>query len=493
VWAQIICLVCPAVPDIDEDQNVMSNLTKMLYDGSPAFIQNCIITGFSTWLHHERYGSGFRKYCELLGESERYSKADLAAYQDEQLQRIIKHAYETVPHYRRIFDSRKLKPIDVRSEQDLQKLPVLTRKDIQSNFDDLRTRAIPRSRLRLGHTSGTTGSPLEIYYDANVIHMTYALMDRQYHWAGAALKKFGDRIAVLRGNVVVPVSRKYPPFWRHNYFHNQLLLSSFHLAQENLPAYLSALEEFSPVVIDGYPSTVYLLARYLLSEGRTLPVRAVVTGSETLYDFQRTAIEKAFECRVFDYFAAAERVVFAAECDRHEGHHLSTEYGITEILNNSYQPVLPGQEGLLVGTSLQNYGMPLIRYVTNDVSALKNRDCSCGRALPLMEDVSTKAEDILALKDGRMISPSVLTHPFKPMHSVDQSQIVQEDYDRITIRIVPNGKYRPSDAEHLIREFKARLGEDMHIKIDIVDALPRNKSGKFKWVISKVEKGIQVP
>lgn len=471
----------------------MNTFLKNLYDKSPAFLQNAVITGYSALLHCERYGKGFARAKALLEKSQWYTAAEHASHQDEQLRLIVRHAYETVPYYRRVFDNRRLKPEDIESQQDLAKLPVLTRKDIQSNFDDLRSRAFSRSQLKLGHTSGTTGSPLEVLYDTRVIHMTYALMDRQYQWAGARLWRFGDRIAVLRGNVVVPVTRRRPPFWRHNYFQNQLLLSSFHLSHENLPHYLRELEQFAPVVIDGYPSTMYLLARYLLSIDRTFPVKAVITGSETLFDFQRAAIEQAFDCRIFDYFAAAERVVFATECNRHEGHHVSAEYGITEILDDNHQALPPGQHGLLVGTSLHNYGMPLIRYVTSDISALKEGNCSCGRSLPLMEDVTTKAEDILALRDGRMISPSVLTHPFKPMHCVEQSQIIQEDYDRITIRIVPNAQFRPADSEHLIREFKARLGEEMQIRIETVQELPRTRSGKFKWVISKVDKGIKVP
>lgn len=471
----------------------MNKLFKDFYDKSPAFLQNAVLTGYSALLHRERYGDGFAQYRELLEKSQWYTPAELAAYQQEQLRLVVAHAYETVPYYRRVFDARRLKPVDIQSSSDLSKLPVLTRKDIQANFAELRSSAFTPRQLRLGHTSGTTGSPLEVYYDPQVIHMTYALMDRQYRWAGARLWRFGDRIAVLRGNVVVPVARTRPPFWRHNYFHNQLLLSSFHLAQENFPHYLRELERFAPVVIDGYPSTLYLFARYLQSIGRTFPVRAVISASETLYDFQRSAIEQAFACRVFDYFAAAERVIFATECDHHTGHHVSAEYGITEVLDDRHQPVAPGSPGMLVGTSLHNYGMPLLRYVTNDISALKTERCVCGRSLPLMEDVSTKAEDILALKDGRMISPSVLTHPFKPMHGVEQSQIIQEDYDRITIKIVPNAQFRSDDAEHLIREFKARLGDDMHIQVDIVDVLARTKAGKFKWVISKVDKGIRAP
>lgn len=471
----------------------MNKSLKGAYDILPVFLQNTVLTSFGVLQHRERYGNGFAQAQALLEKSQWYSLSDLAAYQDEMLRKLVAHAYQTVPYYRQLFDSRKLKPSDINSREDLTKLPVLSRRDIQENFDNLQSRAYPKNSLKIGHTSGTTGSPLSVCYDSGVVHMTYALMDRQYRWANATLWRFGDRIAVLRGNVIVPISQRRPPFWRHNHYHNQLLLSSFHLSPENMPLYVRKLRHFAPAVVDGYPSTVYLLARYLLSERQTLPVKAVITGSETLYDFQRTAIEEAFQCRVFDYFAAAERVVFATECDHHDGHHLSPEYGITEILDDRYQPLPAGRQGLLVGTSLHNFGMPLIRYITNDVSALKTHACACGRSLPLMEDVTTKAEDILALKDGRMISPSVLTHPFKPLRGVAQSQIIQEDYDQLTIKLVPNDLFRSTDTEHLMNEFKARLGADMRIDIEIVSELPRTKSGKFKWVVSKVDKGIKVP
>ena len=152
---------------------------------------------------------------------------------------------------------------------------------------------------------------------------------------------------------------------------------------------------------------------------------------------RREAMEKAFECRVFDYFGLAERTIFAVECDRHEGHHLCEEYGVTEVLGSDDQPLSDGLMGKMVTTSLHNRAMPLIRYVTNDMTALKPEACSCGRGLRLMEDVTTKAEDILTLADGRLISSSVLTHPFKPLNSVRESQIIQKDYDHVVVLVEP--------------------------------------------------------
>lgn len=468
----------------------MNPLVGKIYALAPVWGQNLLLSSFGRMLDRERYSGRFGEFQEMLQKTEWYSRHDVEAYQDEHLRAVVAHAYETVPYYRRTFDERKLTPADVRSRDDLQKLPLLTRQDIRRHFDDLKSTARPGRSMRSGHTSGTTGTPLTVGYDRDTVWMTYAVFDRHYRWAGARMGRDGDRIAVARGNVIVPLSQRNGPFWRHNRQHRQLLLSSFHMSQQNLPAYFDALADYGPDVMDGYPSTLYVLASHLKSRGRTFPVKAAVTSSETLYDFQRQLIEERFECRVFDYYALAERVVFSGECDRHEGHHVSSEYGIAEVVDGSGERVTDGVVGRLVGTSLHNLAMPLLRYVTNDMTALRAGACSCGRGLQLMDDVTTKAEDMLTLLDGRIISPSVLTHPFKPLDCIEGSQIVQTAKDRVVIRIVAGPGYTLAHTQHLLTEFRARLGEGVEIDVERVDRLETSANGKFKWVISRVPLGI---
>lgn len=441
-------------------------------------------------LHRKRYSGKFKHFRDLLSNTQWYSPIELEDYQNSRLRDLIRHAYNTVPYYNRVFKRNKIKPDDIKTVSDLPKIPVLTRNDIKLHANDLKSTVYKPSELIYGHTSGTTGSPLQLYYNPDKINISYAALDRQYQWAGARLSRFGDRIAVGRGNVIVPLSQRKPPFWRHNYFHNQLLLSSFHLSRENLPSYFEKLKSFKPSVIDGYPSTLYILAKFLQNMGQKFPLKAVISASETLYDFQRNTIEDSFQCKIFDYYTLAEWVVYATECEKHEGHHLNSEYGVTEIVDQDNHLLPKGKIGKIVGTSLHNYGMPMIRYLTNDMTAFKHTLCSCGRGLPLMEDVTTKAEDTLTLKDGRLISPSVLTHPFKPLHSVEESQIIQKDYSHIVVKIVPRDDFCAADEQHLTTALKSRIGTDTKIDIQIVESLPRTSSGKFRWVISEVPLGI---
>ena len=468
----------------------MNRHAAALYAKAPVWGQNLMLSGFATLLSRERYGGRYEEFRRVLEETQWRSRQEIQAYQDERLRAVVAHAYETVPFYRRRFDERRLKPADVRTCADLYKVPVLTRNDIRTHFEELRSSSVPHRSMREGHTSGTTGTPLTIGYDHDTVSMTYAVFDRHYDWAGLRMGFSGDRIAVARGNVIVPLDQKRPPFWRRNWRQNQLLLSSFHLSKDNLPAYFAKLASFRPDVVDGYPSTLYVLAKYLQNRGEVFPLKAAVTSSETLYDFQRETIEASFRCRVFDYFALAERTVFSGECDRHHGHHIAMEYGVAEVVDGEGVPLPRGTVGQLVGTTLHNTAMPLIRYVTNDRTALRDETCPCGRGLELMDDVTTKAEDVLTLKDGRLISPSVLTHPFKPLGCIEGSQIVQTAPDAITVRIVPGDGFTQGLSDELVGALQVRLGAEVRIDVQLVDRLETTKTGKFKWVISRVPLGI---
>lgn len=468
----------------------MNPIAAKAYRLAPVWAQNWLLTRYGEMLERERYSGRYTEFRDLLAETEWKSAAELEDYQDQHLRSIVAHAYETVPYYRERFNQIKLRPSDVRAQADLVKIPLLTRDDVRQHFERLRSTAMPARKMRTGHTSGTTGTPLSVGYDRDTVWMTYAVFDRHYRWAGLSMGRDGDRIAVARGNVIVPLDQRQPPFWRHNRRQNQLMLSSFHLSKANLPAYFEALTEFRPAVLDGYPSTLYVLAKYLQGRGEFFPLRAAVTSSETLYDFQRAVIQERFQCPVFDYYALAERTVFSGECERHEGHHIAMEYGIAEIVGPDGAVMPKGSTGRLVGTSLHNTAMPLLRYVTSDNTALRSTTCSCGRGLQLMEDVTTKAEDLLTLKDGRLISPSVLTHPFKPLDCIEGSQIVQTAPDQVTVRIIPGPAYTAAHTSHLVSELQSRLGADVTIDVRMVDALETKANGKFKWVISHVPLGI---
>lgn len=464
----------------------MTHIMQSLYDKCPYGIQNIMLSSYGLYLNYQRYGRRFIQQSEEFGKMQWWDYDRLVGYQNTRLRNMIAHVYDNVPYYRKIMKKEGLKPTDIQSQEDLWKLPLLTREDIKKNFNDLIAEslgAVQKKRLIKGHTSGTTGSPLEFYWDRETCLINNVVHWRQKYWAGLQMH---DRCAVLLGRTIVPIKQEKPPFWRMNYTHNTLWLSSFHLTSKNLPLYVQTLRELKPRYIEGYPSTLYILAKYLESKGETLELTAALTSSETLYPYQRTTIENSFACKVYDYYGLAERVVFASECESHVGHHINMDYTITEVVNDNGSHVGTEKMGWIVGTGLYNYAMPLIRYKTNDISAIKAKKCACGRAFPLLEDVTTKAEDIITTGDGRFISSSILTHPFKPLTNIVKSQIIQEDVKNIRIIIVKGPSYNNQDTELLISEMQKRVGADMKIHIEYTDEIPATASGKFRWVISRV-------
>ncbi|MGQ0612348.1 MAG: phenylacetate--CoA ligase family protein [Planctomycetaceae bacterium] len=459
------------------------SFAQSIYGVLPAPLQDALLSMHGRRLRRRRFGSLYRETRETLARAERGGREAVLALQARLLRRLVERAAREVPYYATMVREACIDPGSIREPADLRRLPILSRKTVRDRREELVSRAFPRRALLHGHTSGTTGSSLPLLWDRNVDVVTNAVLWRHREWAGCA---FGTRYASLLGRVAVPLSRRRPPFWRENRSWNQMLFSSFHMKEENLDAYADAMERGGVRFLEAYPSTAYVLARHLAARGRVLRLDAVFVSAEPLLSIQRETIEAAFACRAFDYFGAAERSIFAAECPEHRGLHLFDEYGVTELLDPQGEPVEPGAPGRLVVTGLHNFAMPLLRYEIGDVSSLAPEPCPCGRPLPLLLPVTTKAEDLVVLPDGRFISGSVLTHPFKPMTRIAESQIVQERRDLVRILVVPREGYGDRDEAVLLGALRDRLGGGVGVRIERVASIPRGPRGKYRWVVSKV-------
>ncbi|HWV57705.1 MAG TPA: hypothetical protein VNZ57_09660 [Longimicrobiales bacterium] len=460
------------------------NRLERIYHRSPAWAQNVFLNAHAWRIRRHRYGAPFRQAANTLLEQERWPADRIRDYQSGRLRAIVAHAYAHSRYYREALDAAGVHPTDIRDVDDLAKLPILEKATVRGRAADLMTAARPARDWLKGNTSGTTGAPLSVWYDRATCIVTNAVDRRHKAWAGM---RDDDWIGLLLGRVVVPVERRRPPFWRVNHVHRQLWFSSFHMNDETLGAFVKEIRRRRLRFLEGYPSTLFVLASYLIQRGETLPMQSVITSSETLHRAQLETIEAAFECRVFDFYALAERVIYAGECAEHEGKHIAEEYGITEIVDDGGEPLPPGRAGHLVGTSLHNTAMPMLRYRTGDISALIEEPCACGRTLRRLEPVTTKAEDIVVTPDGRFVSPSILTHPFKPFSQIRASQLVQEDGRTLVVKIVAGPGFTDEHWYELAAGLSMRLGPEMRIERVLVDEIPRERSGKYRWVVSRVD------
>lgn len=461
----------------------MNKWLDRLYLSSPAALQNLMVTAYGVESRLQRFGKRYEHWVEFLERSERFSEEELQAYQDERVADLIRHAYERVPYYRRVMDERRLTPQDIRTVAHLAKLPILTKDLVRKHLREMIAEGESLERLKASPTSGTTGSPFVVYWDRETDVLWNVMIWRHRRWAGI---RFGERYGTFLGRVVVPTGVDRRPFWRYNLAWNQIVFSSFHLSPKHFGAYIDTLQRSGIVAIEAYPSTAYILALGLESAGVRVPLRAVFTSSEPLLQVQRELIEDRFQTSVYDYYGMSESIMFAGECPAHCGMHHHAEMSVVEVMDANGDLVPDGQVGRLIGTTLHNRAMPLIRYDVGDLTSRLGKACECGRAHPLFSQVTTKAEDIVVTPDGRLVSPSVLTHPFKLLRGLVKSQIIQESIDHVRILLVPAEAPNQEVLEELRAAFEARLGSGVRIEIEIVEDIKPGPTGKFRWVVSKL-------
>jgi phenylacetate-CoA ligase len=430
-------------------------------------------------------GTRMLKYLKRLEDTQWWSPDQIRELQHEKLRTIIKHAYENVPYYHRIFNERGLTDKDIQTADDLQKLPVLTKDSIRQNFTDLVAKDTKNRKPLLNATSGSTGEPLKYYVDMAVTSINWAGTFRGWGWAGY---KLGDKRATLAGSSLVPDTS--PSLIKRLRWKGErdMPFSAVHLDNDRLALYAAKMSAYKPKFVRGYPSAVYSFACYLQKKGiNTIKPVAVFTTAEMLLPQHREVIEKQFGCRVFDQYGCYDGGLQAMECSEHSGFHISAEKVVMEFINVDGKPVSPGVSGEILATDLYNYSMPFIRYAVGDKGTLSTRQCQCGRGLPLMESLEGRTTDVLVFGNGVTLSGPALTLVFKDCH-IKQYQVIQETRDKLVIKIIKADDYSDNDTNHFMKILRAHIGNKVDIELQFVDEIRTTKAGKWKFIISRLGK-----
>lgn len=328
-------------------------------------------------------------------------------------------------------------------------------------------------------TSGTTGTPLDIHRSFASILWEEAFHLQHWHWAGW---RRGQRQSVLRGDIIVPVERQQPPYWFHDSAGGQLVLSTRHVDRQTVPLIAEELRRFGASQLRAYPSAAYELATLARDAGVHIQFTAVITGSEMLYGFQRERIESVLGGKVFDFYSMAERVAYASECERGRM-HVNPEYGVLEIVDEHGRAT--DGEGTIVGTSLHNSAVPLIRYRMNDTARWSPEPCPCGRTYPVIEKISGRLADQLYDLDGRAVNCTVIGFAFDGMRNIQKAQVAQTAEDRWSIRIVPAPGFSAADGQRVLDKLVAQVSARVAAQVDLVECIPSLPNGKYKWVVQE--------
>jgi phenylacetate-CoA ligase len=431
-----------------------------------------------------KYSMSVRKHLRELEETQWWPIDQLQEFQNERLRRLIIHAYEKVPYYRRIFQKYGLKSADIRSVDDLPRMPVLTKEKIRNNFESMLSSDFTQRKQKLDRTGGSTGEPLQFYIDWEAWSMSWACSYLGWRFAGY---RFGDKMATLGGFALFSDKKEMTFQQRIRLLLDRdLAMSAIHLSDDVMSEYSRLIERHQPKFIKGYPSAIYIFASYLKRNGLCpIEPKAVITTAEVLLPRHREVIEEVFKCKVFDWYGCSDGGGSALECPQHNGYHVPMQRVVIELVNEEGQPVRAGEPGRIILTDLFNYSMPFIRYDPGDIGIPDGKTCPCGRGLPLLKSLQGRTSDIIRFNNGTTLFGRSFTNILKHF-PILQFQVVQLDMENILIRIVKGNEYRGEDSNYIIKTMEHHIGRQGSVQLEFVEDIVPTKAGKRLFVISNV-------
>jgi len=459
----------------------MGKLQETIYQGLPYPFKVLLLNVKAYQNSKQRYTDDFEIYLKEYIELWNADLETINAYQKEKLEMLLTEASEHSSWYSDIMKELGITASDIQKDpfHVLQQMPILKKSERKTEYDAIKNTKRPTDGV--GYTSGTSGAPTINYLDKESINRSFALWRRFHKAIGLDTKRV--RQVRLSGRLIVKPTTKTAPFWVYNYFENQLLMSTYHLKEDNLASYIKKLNKFKPELLDGYPSAIYIISTYINRHKIVLDFvpKAIAVTAETLYDYQRTEIEKAFGCHVYNQYASSEGSPFITECV--DGQlHLNIDSGVFEFIKTNGEKAGPGDVAQLVVTSFTNLKTPLIRYNIEDTVLLSenNDPCSCGCVMPIIEKLTGREDDILWTEEkgyvGRMDTA------YKGIKGIVKSQIIQENPTSIILNLVKNEEFTDEMKEVLLHNLKDRLGQKVAYEIHIVDEIPLGPNGKFDAV-----------
>jgi phenylacetate-coenzyme A ligase PaaK-like adenylate-forming protein len=458
-----------------------SVLVEQVYPRLPIFLQNAACWYYGTKQARVRFGREFERRLRELLESEKWSAAEIEAYQNEKLQDLIRHTYENVPYYRERWKTLKLSPADIRSREDLPKLPVLTKEDVRQNFDRLVSEKAPKHELVFRHTSGTTGKALHFYVTKPAIAFQWAVWWRHRMRFGVEPNTWH---ANFTGKRVVPLDQRTPPFWRWNKPLQQALLTMHHLTPDKISNVIEFLNSCDFKFYSGYPSIIHMLVLHANAAGLSLksPPHAVFTGAENMLDFQRRDIQKFTGAILTDQYGCSEGCGNASHCPEFV-YHEDFEFGIVE--GAELQPSCPAKSILCTGFACDVF--PFIRYEVGDTGVWdrSGKLCPCGRKSKVLLGIDGRKDDYVITPEGTRIMR--FDYVFKDVMNVKEVQIVQEQLGEITVRIVRRQGYGTKDEAEISREIERWISPTLKVRFEYVQEIEREHNGKFRAVRSRLK------
>lgn len=433
-------------------------------------------------LHEQLKGHSSTSWRKSLERSQWLSPAEIKSLQLLNLRKFLSDVQENVPFYRERFAEARLDVDSLQSVADLSCLPLLTKADIRANTDTLKSTVTgPLSRY---NTGGSSGEPLIFYMGKARKSHDVAAKWRATRWWGVDI---GDPELVVWGSPMELNAQDRVKQLRDGLLRSQLL-PAFEMSPQNLERFVQTIRTVRPAMLFGYPSSLSLIAQHAQRNGVTmsnLGIKVAFVTSEKLYDEQRAIISDVFGCPVANGYGARDAGFIAHECP--SGHlHISAEDMVVETVRPDGTPAPYGEAGEIVVTNMATTDFPFIRYRTGDVGILSDEPCVCGRGLPILKELQGRTTDFVVAHNGTVIHGLALIYTVRDLPGVERFKIEQMSLDQTIVKVMAGPAFGAAEEARIIHDFKARLGDAVDIRVNRVDDISNESSGKFRYVVSHV-------
>jgi len=443
-----------------------------VYNKLPAWCQTLAVSLEGLRIQNKRYDALFEeRYQDFMGRNG-WTYEQKCAYRDQQLRKMVKHCYETVPYYRDLFDRLNIDYREIRGLDDLKLLPILDKQTIREHLEEFFSEKYDRAKLIAQHTSGSTGTALSFYLNREAYADVWAHVWRGNHNIGLERNMW---CAYFSGRSIVPPEQRTGPCYRINYPGRQIMFSIYHMNDRTYAQWVKVFNKHRPPWIQGYPSALVPFAAYLEKTGQRLNYipKVITLSSENVNREQEDFLHRIFGVYPMQNYAQSEAVAtFRQRLDRRI--FVDEDFAAVEFV-----PADDSGVCRIVGTTLSNYAMPFLRYDTKDLATWRMTEE--GREILTLDG---RDEDDIKLRDGGSIRR--LSRVFQDQRHIRSAQIIQKSLDVVEFHVVRDAAFAQEDERRLKDAIGGYLTDRIGWKIVYTEQLVRNKNGKVKFIISEL-------
>ncbi|RLA71794.1 MAG: hypothetical protein DRG78_24745 [Epsilonproteobacteria bacterium] len=438
------------------------NQLKELYVKSPNWVKSI----YSSIPYNIRNGQEYIQWIALLEK-----ELNVEEYEIVKLKETILYAYDNTLYYKNLFDKNNINPYEINSRNDIQDIPFLTKKLIRENFYDLQAVNYPTNKKFSVSTGGTTGDTVKFIQSQNVWKKELAFVNNFFHKYDCTPNQL--KVSFKIGNY------KYTSqgiFWKKDYIHNSIHFSPLHLNAETVKYYVQEINKLKPLFFHIYPSNLLFLIDFMIEQNLffNYQIHTIFLVSEGYLKEDIVKIKSFFNCNVVSFYGHSERILFAESISSYADiYQIDKRYGLLELINDNKQIVDNDIVANIVGTSFDNYAMPLIRYKTDDNTMYLDYN---NNKISLID--SLRNQVYIDTANGMKIS--ITSFSFSAfVNKIKTWQIYQEEPGKIEIVIVPNNNFTQKDKDGLELSISKDIKDVIQYKIKFVNQPLFTSRGKM--------------